>query len=126
VTAKSTLRLVLADLATLGLETGLYPTGDHAAMQRVYEQTQRIGDAVAYLGCDGLLAPSARWACENLVLFTENHGTDMSTHQRRALLAVAPSAMNRSVSCSSPRVGRKFRSKDFLRSAVAIISGTGR
>jgi len=78
VTAKSTLRLILADLGTLGLDTGSYQTGDHADMQRVYEQTQRIGDAVAYLGCDGLLAPSARWACENLVLFTENHGTDMS------------------------------------------------
>lgn len=78
VAAKSTLRLVLTDFAILGIDVGLYPAGEHREMQRVYDQTQRIGDAVAYLGCDGLLAPSARWPCENLILFTDNHGAEMS------------------------------------------------
>ena len=34
-----------------------------------YHRTQEIGAAVAFLGCDGLMVPSARWDCENLVLF---------------------------------------------------------
>lgn len=38
-----------------------------------YEQTQAIGAAVAFLECDGLLAPSARWTCETLALFVDNH-----------------------------------------------------
>lgn len=56
--------------------------GDLAAVQALgvtiksyrglsYERTQEIGDAAAFLGFDGILAPSARWPCQNLVLFTE-------------------------------------------------------
>nr|WP_050756123.1 RES family NAD+ phosphorylase [Nitrococcus mobilis] len=41
-----------------------------------YRRTQEIGAAVAFLGCDGLLVPSARWNAENLVLFSENHGVE--------------------------------------------------
>ncbi len=36
-----------------------------------YERTREIGDAAAFLGFDGILAPSARWHCQNLVIFTE-------------------------------------------------------
>lgn len=36
-----------------------------------YERTQEIGDAAAFLGFDGIIAPSARWPCQNLVLFTD-------------------------------------------------------
>jgi len=36
-----------------------------------YERTQDIGDAVAFLGFDGILAPSARWNCHNLILFCD-------------------------------------------------------
>ncbi len=36
-----------------------------------YERTQAIGDAAAFLGFDGLMVPSARWECLNLVLFTD-------------------------------------------------------
>ena len=35
-----------------------------------YGKTQEIGDAANFLGFDGILAPSARWAGQNLVLFT--------------------------------------------------------
>jgi len=35
-------------------------------------RTQQIGDAVQFLECDGLIAPSARWDCENLMLFPDN------------------------------------------------------
>lgn len=29
-----------------------------------------------FLGCDGLIAPSARWACDNLILFPDRMGVD--------------------------------------------------
>ena len=28
--------------------------------------------AIAFLGCDGLIAPNARWSCENLMIFMEH------------------------------------------------------
>lgn len=40
------------------------------------QRTQAIGAAVEFLGCDGFIAPSARWNCENLMLFTERMGAD--------------------------------------------------
>jgi RES domain-containing protein len=36
-----------------------------------YARSQEIGDAAAFLGFDGILAPSARWQCQNLVIFTD-------------------------------------------------------
>ncbi len=36
-----------------------------------YVRSQEIGDAAAFLGFDGILAPSARWQCQNLVIFTD-------------------------------------------------------
>ena len=39
--------------------------------ERDYERTQAIGDAAYFLGFDGLLVPSARWDCQNLVVFTD-------------------------------------------------------
>jgi hypothetical protein len=41
--------------------------------ERDYNRTQRIGAAFAFLGIDGLITPSARWACDNLTVFAENH-----------------------------------------------------
>jgi len=38
---------------------------------RTYERTQAIADSAYFLGFDGLLVPSARWACVNAVLFTD-------------------------------------------------------
>lgn len=37
-----------------------------------YGRTREIGDAVAFLGFDGLLVPNARWPCINLVVFTDD------------------------------------------------------
>jgi hypothetical protein len=34
---------------------------------------QAIGAAVAFLECDGLIVLSARWSCENLVIFMDKH-----------------------------------------------------
>lgn len=38
----------------------------------LYERTQEIGDAAAFLGFDGLIAPSARWDCLNLTIFCDS------------------------------------------------------
>lgn len=66
VSAERRLRLLRADLADLDVDLTQYDTID-------YRRTQEIGAAVNFLGCDGLIVPSARWRCENFVLFTENH-----------------------------------------------------
>jgi hypothetical protein len=65
-TTKKTLRLLQGDLISLGVVWA-----DYQALN--YVKTQQIGAAVAFLGCDGLIAPSARWTCENLMLFSTNH-----------------------------------------------------
>jgi RES domain len=65
-TASKTLRLARADLETLGVDIARYG-------ERDYSRTQEIGAALEFLELDGLLAPSARWPCENLMLFTLNH-----------------------------------------------------
>ncbi|WP_370691195.1 RES domain-containing protein [Bradyrhizobium sp.] len=36
-----------------------------------YSRTQEIADATVFLGFTGLVVPSARWDCTNLVVFTE-------------------------------------------------------
>lgn len=59
--------LVLADmeqLKCLGVENSRY-------RELLYTRTQEIGAAAAFLGFDGLIAPSARWDCQNIVLFLE-------------------------------------------------------
>lgn len=69
VTAQKTLRLLRGDLDSLGVEVGRYDSVN-------YEQTQRIGAAVAFLEYDGLIAPSARWDCDNLMIFSTHHSMD--------------------------------------------------
>jgi hypothetical protein len=66
VSAERRLRLLRADLECLDVDMGQYYSLN-------YPRTQEIGAAVSFLGCDGLLVPSARWNCENLVIFAENH-----------------------------------------------------
>lgn len=59
--------LVLADMAqlkALGVEDSRY-------REMLYDRTQEIGAAAAFLGFDGLIVPSARWACQNIVLFLD-------------------------------------------------------
>jgi hypothetical protein len=66
VTASKTLHFVEADLEELGVESRRYG-------ERDYSRTQEIGAALIFLGLDGLIAPSARWQCQNLMLFADNH-----------------------------------------------------
>ncbi len=61
-----TLRLARAGLETLGVDMQNYGVRDYA-------RTQEIGAALTFLNFDGLIAPSARWGCDNRMIFTENH-----------------------------------------------------
>lgn len=65
-----TLRLIRSALDGLGIN------GDHYRDSN-YRRTQEIGAAVSFIGCDGLIVPSVRWDCENLILFTDNLAMDI-------------------------------------------------
>jgi len=54
----------LSALAPLGVDGARYG-------EILYPRTQAIGDAADFLGFDGLIAPNARWPCQNLVIFTD-------------------------------------------------------
>ena len=69
VVAHRTLKLVRADLSTLGVPESAYGGVN-------IPRTQEIGAAVEFLGCDGLIAPCARWSCANLILFPDQMGID--------------------------------------------------
>jgi RES domain len=65
VRTEKTLRL--PDLNTM------MPLGVDSAPYReiLYEPTQAIGDAAYFLGFDSIIAPNARWSCNNLILFSD-------------------------------------------------------
>ena len=64
-----TLRLARANLKSLDVDMAGYGRRD-------YRRTQMIGAALAFLEFDGLIAPSARWPCDNLMIFAANHKLD--------------------------------------------------
>lgn len=65
VRTKRTLRLAdIAAVEALGVSRETYASLSYA-------RSQEIGDAAAFLGFDGILAPSARWQCQNLIVFTD-------------------------------------------------------
>lgn len=51
-------------LETVGVEEEAFHKGD-------YSRTREIGAAARFLDMDGLIVPSARWPCANLVLFLD-------------------------------------------------------
>ena len=67
--AHRTLKLVRADLESLGVP-------ESACGGVNMPRTPEIGAAVEFLGCDGPIAPSARWSCENPILFADRMGVD--------------------------------------------------
>ncbi|MCG6204997.1 RES family NAD+ phosphorylase [Rhodopseudomonas sp. HC1] len=71
----------LPELAALGVDTTRYTA-------REYRRTQEIADAALFLGFKGLVVPSARWDCSNLVTFTEKTDPDNLT------LVSAPKAID--------------------------------
>lgn len=69
VVARRALRLIRADLEALGVLASEYRGVN-------LPRTQLIGAAVEFIGCDGLIVPSARWSCDNLVIFPDRMGMD--------------------------------------------------
>jgi hypothetical protein len=67
---KTTRTLKIADMGALQ-NLGV-TVDDYSSFN--YERTQEIGDAASFLGFDGILAPSARWPCHNLILFSDRFG----------------------------------------------------
>jgi hypothetical protein len=66
-------------LAPLGVDPARYESFD-------YQATQAIAAAAHFLAFDGLIVPSARYACANLVIFAEN----LSPDARLELVSAAP------------------------------------
>lgn len=66
ISTSKTLRLAQLDLEGLDVDMARYG-------ERDYEKTQAIGAALAFLGNDGLVAPSARRFCDNLMIYQANH-----------------------------------------------------
>ena len=67
--------LRLGDPLQLQLDL-LHLTGRGGLGGRRITNTKEIGAAVEFLGCDGLIAPCARWSCDNLILFPDRMGID--------------------------------------------------
>lgn len=68
ISTKTEQTLVLAnmyDLVALGVEEARY-------RDLLYGRTQEIAAAAAFMGFDGLIAPSARYDCQNLILFLDS------------------------------------------------------
>ncbi len=54
----------MSDLVALGVEAAEY-------RNILYGRTQEIADAAAFMGFDGVISPSARYDCRNIVLFLD-------------------------------------------------------
>lgn len=63
------LRLLMCNLKDLGVNDSQYENA-------LYDRTQEIGTAISFMEFDGLIIPSARWECENLVIFDDNLSTE--------------------------------------------------
>lgn len=69
VSVEKALKVAVTDFEALGINTDTYE-------RRNYEGTQRVGAAINFLELDGLIAPSARWECDNLMIFANRHSID--------------------------------------------------
>ncbi|WP_421724839.1 RES family NAD+ phosphorylase [Bauldia sp.] len=66
--------LKLADLPALGrigLDTARFGQLSYQDRAAEYPRSQDIAEAAFFLEFDGLIVPSARWPCDNIVLFCE-------------------------------------------------------
>ncbi|WP_376745820.1 RES family NAD+ phosphorylase [Sinorhizobium psoraleae] len=66
----------LTDLEAVGLDTSTYGQLLYAERQLEYPRTQEIAEVAYFLGCDGILVPSARMSCKNIVLFCQMIDSD--------------------------------------------------
>jgi RES domain-containing protein len=72
VTLERALKLAdLAALAALGRDTARYGQLSYDARTDEYPRSQDIAEVAHFLEFDGLIVPSARWACSNIILFCD-------------------------------------------------------
>jgi len=64
ITERTLMLANMADLVALGVDEAQYSN-------MLYARTQEIAAAAAFMGFDGIISPSARYDCENLVLFLD-------------------------------------------------------
>jgi hypothetical protein len=64
----------MESLAALGVEVSRFK-------ERDYVRTQAIADAAHFLDFEGLIVPSARWNCLNLVIFSDRIVPDAISHK---------------------------------------------
>lgn len=74
---KRVVELDYEQLEELGVEQEKYQGRD-------YSRTQEISDALNFLGCDGLIVPSARYDGKNLVVYMQNLEEDCFVEDDRA------------------------------------------
>ncbi|MBI3044786.1 MAG: RES family NAD+ phosphorylase [Betaproteobacteria bacterium] len=68
---KQTIRVTRQDFPALAIDERRFGDTD-------YTNTQLVGDSTGFLQRDALFVPSARWNCENLVIFFDNHTMNLS------------------------------------------------
>jgi RES domain-containing protein len=61
----------LRDLERLGLRTEQYGQLSHFERTQEYPRTQEIAEVAYFLGHDGLIVPSARYATENVIVYCD-------------------------------------------------------
>ena len=61
----------LEALRSIGMDTGGYGTVSYDSKEIEYPASQQIAEACFFLGADGILVPSARHVCQNLIVFCE-------------------------------------------------------
>ncbi len=72
ITMNRALRLVdLAALQALGLDIARYGQLSWQEKDAEYPRSQDIAEAARFLDYDGLLVPSARWNCQNAIIFCD-------------------------------------------------------
>jgi hypothetical protein len=83
VSSAKTLRLGHIGLERLGVDLSRYG-------ERDYTRTQDIGAAIALLGRDGLIAPSARWRCDNLMIYQTTTHRPGGSKSSRPNMSIGP------------------------------------
>jgi hypothetical protein len=66
------------ELVPLGVDANEYGTLN-------YERTREIGDAARFLGAKALVTPSARWPCQNLVIYDVGDLEDLKLRNARLI-----------------------------------------
>lgn len=76
-TLASCLRLDLLDLlSAIGLHIATFGQMSYAEREQEYPRTQEIAEAAHFIGHDGLIVPSARADCPNIIVFCGPAGPD--------------------------------------------------